>query len=54
MSSAMSLRAFNEMFPDEDAARAWLERARWPNGPECYHCGVIGNATYMPKTSFWH
>ena len=50
----MSLRAFNEMFPDEDAARAWLERARWPNGPECYHCGVIGNATYMPKTSFWH
>ena len=50
----MSLRAFNEMFPDEDAARTWFERARWPNGPECYHCGVAGNAAYMPKTKFWH
>jgi len=24
----MSHRAFNEMFPDEDAARAWFEKAR--------------------------
>lgn len=50
----MSLRAFNDLFPDEDAARAWFERARWPDGPECYHCGVVGNAAYMPKTKFWH
>lgn len=50
----MSLRAFNEMFPDEDAARTWFEGARWPNGPECYHCGVVGNAAFMPKTKFWH
>ncbi|WP_366941404.1 transposase, partial [Acidocella sp.] len=48
------LRAFNEMFPDEDAARAWFEKARWPNGPKCCHCGAIGNALYMPKTRFWH
>ena len=54
MCTGMSLRAFNEMFPDEDAARTWFERARWPNGPECYHCGVAGNAAYMPKTKFWH
>ena len=40
--------------PDEDAARAWFEKARWPSGPECYHCGAVGNALYMPKTRFWH
>ncbi len=50
----MTLREFNSLFPDEDAARLWFERARWPNGPECYHCGVVGNAAYMPKTKFWH
>ncbi len=29
----LSLRAFNEMFPDEDAARAWFEKARWAERP---------------------
>lgn len=50
----MSLRVFNVLFPDEAAARSWFERARWPNGPECYHCGMVGNAAYMPRTKFWH
>jgi transposase-like protein len=31
-------------FTDEDAARAFLEAQRWPNGPECPHCGVIGDS----------
>jgi transposase-like protein len=26
-------------FNDEDAAREHLESIRWPNGPECPHCG---------------
>jgi transposase-like protein len=26
-------------FHDEDAARAWFEAARWPNGPICPKCG---------------
>lgn len=52
--TALTLRAFNDLFPDEDAARAWFERARWPDGPTCYHCGTIGHAAYMPKTKFWH
>lgn len=26
-------------FHDEEAARAWFEEARWPNGPVCPHCG---------------
>src|SRR5437879_4044900 len=25
-------------FHNEDAARAWFEAARWPNGPVCPHC----------------
>jgi transposase-like protein len=28
-------------FHDEDAARAWFEAARWPNGPVCPHCGSL-------------
>lgn len=31
-------------FKSEDAARAHLERVRWPNGPVCPHCGVVDNA----------
>ena len=30
-------------FSDENKARALLERMRWPDGPVCPHCGVIGN-----------
>ncbi|ATR23124.1 MULTISPECIES: IS1595 family transposase [Roseomonas] len=26
-------------FSTEEAARAYFERARWPNGPVCPHCG---------------
>ncbi len=50
----ITLRAFNEMLPDEDAARAWFERSRWLHESECYHCGAVGSAAYMPKTKFWH
>ena len=31
-------------FKDEDAAREWLEKQRWPEGAECPHCGLIGEA----------
>lgn len=29
-------------FQDVDKAREYLELIRWPNGPVCPHCGVIG------------
>ena len=29
-------------FQNADAARQHLERIRWPDGPVCPHCGVIG------------
>lgn len=28
-------------FHDEEAARDHLEKMRWPNGPECPHCGGV-------------
>jgi transposase-like protein len=31
-------------YQDEDAAREHLEKTRWPEGPICPHCGVIGEA----------
>jgi transposase-like protein len=38
--------AVNEVaeFVDQDAARTFLERKRWPDGVVCPHCGVIGEA----------
>jgi transposase-like protein len=36
----MAKNQFAELhFHDEDAARAWFEAARWPNGPICPKCG---------------
>jgi transposase-like protein len=35
------------MFHDEDAARAYFEKMRWPQGPVCGHCGVMNEATRM-------
>ncbi|MCR6644898.1 MAG: IS1595 family transposase [Terricaulis sp.] len=35
-------------FHDDDAARVYFERIRWPDGRVCPHCGVIG-AEYVTK-----
>lgn len=38
----MAKNTFKEAhFNNEDAARAWFEAARWPNGPVCPHCGSL-------------
>src|SRR5262245_51531716 len=31
----------------EDDARAMIERIRWPDGPCCPHCGVLGMETKL-------
>src|SRR5665213_725865 len=33
-----------EHFRNDDAARAYLEGLRWPDGPICAHCGSINHA----------
>ena len=35
-------------FTDEDAAREYLEKLRWPSGPVCPHCGTV-NKAYTTK-----
>lgn len=34
-------------FHDEAAARVWLEKRLWPDGPICPRCGVVDQATLM-------
>src|ERR1700680_4408383 len=31
-------------FTDDNAAREYLDRILWPDGPVCPHCGVINHA----------
>jgi transposase-like protein len=40
-------------FQSHEAAREWLEKLRWPEGPVCSHCGVIGHA-YALKKPGWY
>lgn len=36
------MNTFSEpQFHDEEAARAWFEAARWPQGPHCPSCGSL-------------
>ena len=37
----ISLKKLMDMFPNEDAARKWLESEIWPDGPHCPHCGSL-------------
>ena len=37
-----SLPEFQELFPDEAACAAYLEKARWGNGFICPHCHAVG------------
>ena len=39
-------------FADPDKARAFLEAKRWPDGAECPHCGVVGEACAAGEQAF--
>lgn len=43
----MNLSELFKLFADENAAREYLEKLRWPNGTICPHCAVIGEATKL-------
>lgn len=51
--TALPLHAFHELFPDEAAARAWFEQARWPDGPVCPRCAAQGRASWMRTRDRW-
>jgi len=51
MENELNLVALAQHFSDEDKAREFLEKLRWPDGPVCPHCGEINNAYRLePKT----
>ncbi|WP_353654385.1 transposase [Azospirillum sp. A1-3] len=41
--AALTLRAFHDLFANEDTAQAWFERVRWSDGPACPACGLRGS-----------
>jgi len=41
----LTLAALHRRFNDEAKCLAFLERARWPDGPECPSCGAVGHAS---------
>ena len=43
----MAVDLTDPIFNDEEAARKHFEAVRWPHGPECPHCGAVGEATEM-------
>jgi transposase-like protein len=40
----LNLIELAQHFSNEDAAREFIEKLRWPEGPVCPHCGEINNA----------
>ena len=52
MDNELTLVSLAQHFSDEDKAREFLEKLRWPDGPVCPHCGELNNAYRLePKPS---
>jgi transposase-like protein len=47
----MTVNLTDPIFRNEEAARRHFEALRWPDGPVCPHCGVIGDATELKGKS---
>ena len=48
----MAFDLTDPIFNNEDAARAYFESIRWPDGkPICPHCGVVGQGTLVKGKS---
>ena len=43
---------FEDMFPNEEACKAYLQARRWPDGPRCPRCGNPG--VYDLASRKWH
>ncbi|MFA5064192.1 MAG: IS1595 family transposase [Dehalococcoidia bacterium] len=44
-------KSIKNIFVDEDSAREYLERLRWPNGAVCPHCEAAGAYKLQPKAT---
>lgn len=46
----LNISVIAKKFSDETAAYVKLEEMRWPNGPECPHCGSVNHSYFLkPK-----
>jgi transposase-like protein len=48
----LTIKQFEEMFPDEEHCKAYLKARRWPDGVHCPRCGNLH--VYELKTRPWH
>ena len=46
----MNLVDLAQHFSNEDSAREYLEKQRWPDGVVCPHCGLVGEAYKLTLT----
>jgi transposase-like protein len=47
----MNLIDLAQHFNNDDSAREFLEKQRWPEGPICPHCGLVGEAYKLKPTA---
>jgi len=48
--ATLTLSIIAKRYSDENEAYLFVESLRWPNGPICPHCGLVGEGTYLaPK-----
>ena len=50
----VSLQKLMAMFPDDEAARRWIETQIWPDGPYCPHCGSTNVQTPIKHNTMTH
>ena len=50
----ISLKKLMRMFPDDEAARKWIEGNIWPDGPCCPHCGTTNVQSGIKHKTMTH
>lgn len=46
----LNISVLAKNYSDESAVYITLEEMRWPNGPECPHCGSVDHSYFLtPK-----
>ena len=50
----ITLTQLADLFPDDETARAWFEKQRWPDGPYCPHCGTFNVQANIKHKSMTH
>jgi len=52
----MTVPQFEALLPTEDACKSYLVARRWPKGPRCPRCELLGHPIALgppPKADLW-